>query len=126
MLMRICQRCGRQVRQGESCPCYVREDREQQAFYSSSLWKRIATAARQRAQYLDEYALKYLGRMQEGGTVHHIYTVRERPDLSLSLDNLVVVSNRTHEKIHQAYNRGGDALAAMRQKLLEIRGGPSL
>lgn len=81
----------------------------------------MAKAARQRAHYLDEYELKYCGRMQEGKVVHHIYTPDERPDLALSLSNLVVVSKRTHDKIHQSYNSSELERDEMREKLMRIR-----
>ena len=126
MLIKICQRCGRQIRQDEECDCSKEERRESHAVYNTAQWKKIAKAARQRAHYLDEYELQYRGRMQEGKVVHHIYTPDERPDLALSLSNLVVVSKRTHDKIHQAYNQGGDALKSMRKMLLDIRRGAGI
>ena len=121
MLVKICQRCGRQIKQGEECDCSKEERRESHAVYNTAQWKKISKAARQRAHYLDEYELQYRGRMQEGKVVHHIYTPDERPDLALSLSNLIVVSNRTHEMIHKAYNRGGDELDSMRARLLAVR-----
>jgi hypothetical protein len=123
MLTRICQQCGRQVKLGEKCACSREERRASHAFYYTAQWKKVAKAARQRAHYLDEYELQYSGRMQEGKIVHHIYTPEERPDLALTLSNLIVVSNRTHEMIHKAYNRGGNELDEMRSKLLAIRRG---
>lgn len=123
MLVKICQQCGRQIKQDERCQCSQQDRRSSHAFYYTAQWKKVAKAARQRAHYLDEYELKYCGRMSEGKVVHHIYTPDERPDLALSLSNLIVVSNRTHELIHKAYNRGGDELDEMRSKLLAIRRG---
>ena len=125
MLTRICQRCGKHVKQGEKCSCYSppeRRDKEAHDFYFSYEWKRVATAARNRADYTDEYMLTYCGKAMQGNTVHHIYTIHERPDLKLSLDNLIVVSNRTHDMIHKAYKEGGLTKEIMQKKLLMIRG----
>lgn len=124
MLTRICQRCGKKVVQGQRCDCYVRpgrRDEKDHAFYSSAMWKKVAKAARQRAQYLDEYELAYRGRLTAGTIVHHIYTIQERPDLMLSLDNLIVVSRKTHDMIHEAYAKGGDELDSMRARLMAVR-----
>lgn len=124
MLTRICQRCGRRVEQGKKCSCfkpYQRRDEEAHKFYKTAIWKKISEAARVRANYLDEYELKYGGRMSPGKVVHHIYTPQERPELALSLDNLIVVSNKTHEQIHTAYNHGGDELENMRKRLIAVR-----
>jgi hypothetical protein len=96
---------------------------DNQMFYSSAAWKKISRAARQRAQHLDEYELAYRGRLTKGTLVHHIYTIQERPDLMLSLDNLIVVSRKTHDMIHEAYAKGGDDALVMRKKLLAIRRG---
>ena len=126
MLTRICQRCGKKVVQGQRCDCYVRpgrRDEKDHAFYSSAMWKKIAKAARQRAQYLDEYELAYRGRLTAGTIVHHIFTVKERPDMMLSLDNLIVVSRKTHDMIHDAYAKGDREARLMRDKLLAIRRG---
>lgn len=126
MLTRICQRCGKKVVQGQRCDCYVRpgrRDEKDHAFYSSAMWKKVAKAARQRAQYLDEYELAYRGRLTAGTIVHHIFTVKERPDMMLSLDNLIVVSRKTHDMIHDAYSKGEQEARLMREKLLAIRRG---
>ena len=126
MLVRYCARCGKFVKQGERCSCYTPPERrdkvEHDNMYNSYLWKKTATAARHRANYTDEYLLQYEQRFIEGHTVHHIWTVKERPDLALSLDNLVVVSRRSHDLIHEAYAKGGEVAEEMRRKLLAIRG----
>ena len=59
MLIKICQRCGRQIRQDEECDCSKEERRESHAVYNTAQWKKIAKAARQRAHYLDEYEMQY-------------------------------------------------------------------
>lgn len=125
MLVRVCERCGSFVKQGEKCPNCAppeRRNKSEHEFYYSTEWKRIATAARQRANYTDEYLLRYDGRAYEANLVHHIYPIKERPALQLDLGNLVVVSNRTHEMIHRAYAKGGDEKEKMQEKLLAIRG----
>lgn len=129
MLMKICQQCGRRLHQGERCPCRnvrhklyneTQRDRERNEFYHSAAWRRLTLAVKSRANGLDEYALAQ-GRLEVGTTAHHIYPLAERPDLKLSMDNLIWVSARTHGKIHAEYDKGGDAKKIMQAKLLACR-----
>ena len=114
MLMRICK-CGRRVRQGEICPCQKHRhkvydekvrDKAKKDFYHSVQWRKTAEAVKARANGLDEYQLAVNGVIVVGTTAHHIYTIEERPDLKLSMDNLIFVSSRTHNKIHAEYAKG--------------------
>jgi hypothetical protein len=43
--------------------------------------------------------------------------------MMLSLDNLIVVSRKTHDMIHDAYSKGEQEARLMREKLLAIRRG---
>ena len=134
MLTRICTSCGRLVQQGEACPCqserhkaYDRErrDKDRAKFYHSREWRAVAAAVRARAGYADELA-KAGGRLVPGSVVHHIHPVGERPDLRLSLGNLIYVSARTHKAIHDAYNKSPQAKKEMQARLLAIRAGESV
>ena len=131
MLMKICK-CGRRLPQGETCPCQkkrhklydaARRDKDKKKFYASLRWKKIVAAVKARANGLDEYALAVSGVIAVGTTVHHIYPVDERPDLKTSLDNLIFVSARTHNKIHAEYNRNAESKAAMQKTLWAVRQG---
>lgn len=131
MLMKICK-CGRRLPQGETCPCQkqrhklydaARRDKDKQKFYASRHWHKIVEVVKARANGLDEYALAVAGVIAVGSTVHHIYPVDERPDLKTSLDNLIFVSARTHNKIHAEYNRDAESKAAMQKTLMTIRQG---
>lgn len=129
MLMKICRQCGRRLAQGERCPCHTarhklynetQRDEERNEFYHSQAWRKLTLAVKSRANGLDEYALAQ-GRIELGTTAHHIYTLAERPDLALSLDNLIWVSARTHSQIHSEYDKSADARKIMQAKLLACR-----
>ncbi len=122
MLKKICQHCGKQININESCGCGGHSERRSfEDFYSQSVWKRTARAAKQRAGYSDEYIRVKEGRLVEGKIVHHIIPIDDKPEFKLRLDNLIVVSHQTHEMIHQAYNQGGETKRRMQEELLEIR-----
>lgn len=129
MLIKICRQCGRKLPQGERCPCRTarhklynetQRDKERNEFYHSQAWRRLTLSVKARANGLDEYALAQ-GRLEVGTTAHHIYTLAERPDLKLSMDNLIWVSARTHGQIHAEYDKGDDARKIMQEKLLACR-----
>ena len=58
-----------------------------------------------------------------GSVVHHIHPVGERPDLRLSIGNLIYVSARTHKAIHDAYDKSPEAKKEMQSRLLAALAG---
>lgn len=79
-------------------------DRKAKAFYNSRAWRIV----RQRVLTLDNYIDLYLyateRRIVKASLVHHIIEYREDPSKGLDPNNLISVSEETHEKaIKQAY-----------------------
>ena len=79
-------------------------DRKAKAFYNSKAWQ----MARQRALTLDDHIDVYLymteKRIVKASKVHHIIEYREEPSKGLDINNLISVSEETHEKtIKQMY-----------------------
>lgn len=127
MLTKICATCGRKILQRESCSCRhqsydkIQRNKSRETFYHSKLWRSISDYAKTRANGIDEYLLFYEGKICKGNTTHHIHTVEERPDLKLTVDNLVYVSSATHNMIHNEYDKSAEAKRKMQQILEEIR-----
>lgn len=130
MLNRICDICGRTVKQGKPCLCRVsrhrdydreRRDKNKAAFYHGKAWQRTAEAARRRAQYADEVVFAETGRLVPGAIVHHIEPIGENPVRKLDMENLIFVSAKTHKEIHDAYNKNSRAKREMQEKLAVIR-----
>ena len=127
--MKLCK-CGRFIRQGEICKCHSRyqtynkfqRNKEKQDFYYSLEWQKLREFVKERANGLDEYALKYENQIVKGEIAHHIYPIDEWPAMKYSLDNLIFVSKQTHNKIHAIYSRGGNEKNSLQTKLLAIRG----
>ena len=131
MLMKICAVCGKKLRHDERCPCQnerhkiynaERRDKEKNTFYHSRQWTMAVEKVKARANGLDEYALAQ-GRLEKGNTVHHIYTVEERPDLKLSLENLIYVSAKTHNFFHAEYRRNNESRIELQKELWKINNG---
>nr|DAU90551.1 MAG TPA: HNH endonuclease [Caudoviricetes sp.] len=80
-------------------------DRKAKAFYNSKAWQIV----RQRVLTLDNHIDLYLyateRRIVKASLVHHIIEYREDPSKGLDPNNLISVSEETHEKtIKQAYS----------------------
>ena len=127
MLMKICTKCGKRLPKGKKCPCTKSRhkiynetvrDKNKNNFYHSAQWRSIVELVKARANGLDEYALS-LGMLLKGNTVHHIYTVDERPDLKLSVDNLIYVSAKTHNQLHAEYNESPEKKQVLQKKLID-------
>ena len=132
MLTRICTSCGRRVIQGKMCVCQrarhgeydrTHRDKAKAALYSSADWKRLASFARQRAGYKDEYLAMYQGRLEPGSVIHHIRPLEDDMGAAYDTENLVCVSQRTHRMIHDAYSESVERKREMQKLLLAIRGG---
>ena len=128
MLMKICNKCGKILPHNERCACQTerhklynagRRDKDKNNFYHSRQWAAVVTAVKARSLGLDEYALAQ-GYLEKGNTVHHIYTIDERPDLKLSLDNLIYVSSKNHNRIHAEYAQDDDAKKKLQSELQKI------
>ena len=63
MLVKICDRCGRRLKQGETCACRnktydkFQRDKNKSAFYHSPLWSKVSKLAKERADGLDSFNL---------------------------------------------------------------------
>ncbi len=101
----------------EKCSCKATKDREaarqkfydqkkrnkeSKTFYNSIRWRAVRDEVMTAAYGLDEVEFA-AGRGVKGELIHHIYPLRERPDLALDPSNLICVSTETHARIHQKY-----------------------
>jgi|SRR5699024_2713035 len=79
-------------------------DREYVSFYSSSDWRKTRYQAMLKTGFqcvrCDDDSIVTTAVM-----VHHIQTVKDRPDLKLDMDNLMPLCNECHNKIHSEMDR---------------------
>ena len=126
MLTRLCPVCGRITRAGAPCACqagrhreYDRQhrDADRATFYKSKAWAKTQRAVKARAGGCDEFLRATEGRLIPADTVHHIAPLADDPGASLSMENLILVSRRTHKYIHDRYAMGKNEKAAMQGRL---------
>lgn len=132
MLKRICTICGRTVEAGKPCGCMAasrkeydtaHRNKESAAFYHSKQWKAVQQLVAARAHYADELISFEEGRIVPGRIAHHIQPIADRPELSLSLSNIIYVSDATHKRIHDAYSKGAKERREMQERLARVRSG---
>ncbi len=81
-------------------------DKKAKAFYNSTEWQTARAAALARDTGIDVYLYMTEGAAVPATTVHHIVELREDYSKRSALDNLISVSEATHEGvIRQAYGR---------------------
>lgn len=62
-------------------------------------WKKLRVAILKRDNYLDQIALRY-GRRVEATIVHHIFPREHFPQYSYCEWNLISLSNKSHNELH--------------------------
>ena len=62
-------------------------------------WKRLRESVLKRDRYLDQVALRY-GKRIEANTVHHIFPREFFPEYTYASWNLISVSHKTHNTLH--------------------------
>lgn len=72
---------------------------ERERFYESKRWKDKSRIILKRDGYLCQLSKRY-GRTVEAEVVHHIYPVEFYPEYAYASWNLISVSRREHNKLH--------------------------
>lgn len=67
--------------------------------YKSKRWERLRRAILARDGYMDKELSRY-GKMVEANTVHHIFPAEEYPQYQWCDWNLMSVSSKTHNELH--------------------------
>ena len=105
MIGYICPRCRKKVPSGRQCPCRMKQyekDSKVYAFYHSKEWAKLVQAIRARDGGIDRYAWHVHQIYAPGRIVHHIIPVEENWELRFDPNNLILVSDTSHGKIHAA------------------------
>lgn len=129
MLNRVCTICGKSHPVGQKCPLasirhkeydLYKRDSTSKAFYHSKQWKAIHDYVLHRANYIDQYAFAVEHVIKRGNLVHHIYPLKERPELGASFGNLICVSPESHNRIHNIYDKSETEKKKLQAKLQKI------
>lgn len=70
-----------------------------QAFYKSKAWKRKRAKILRRDEYMCQESKRY-GKTEPATTVHHCYQLEYYPELALEDWNLISLSDKQHNAMH--------------------------
>lgn len=84
-------------------------------FYKTKRRKKLREAILMRDKYMCQDSLRY-GQSVEANTVHHIFPVEEYPELFYNPYNLISLSTKAHNKMH---NRITNEISPYGKKLQE-------
>lgn len=73
--------------------------KQTKTFYKTRKWRSKATRIKRRDGYECQESKRY-GMPEEAEVVHHIYPREEYPELAYSSWNLISLSNKNHNKMH--------------------------
>lgn len=68
-------------------------------FYDDPKWIRLRNSALRRDNYMDMEAKRF-GKVKNAEVVHHIFPKDEFPEYAFSIWNLVSLSRKTHNEMH--------------------------
>ena len=126
MLKTVCTKCNKKLNQGERCVCnsnrhreYDRFNRDEKAkqFYHSKEWRRLTALCKSKCNGLDLYELYENNKIVKGELSHHIIPVEDDAGKKFDIDNLIYVSQKTHNFIHSVYARSKKEKKALQTKL---------
>ena len=83
-------------------------------FYKSARWKRMRERILRRDKYMCQISKRY-GKSVQADTVHHIFPRDEFPQHEFELWNLISLSQKEHNKLH---DRSTDDLTEAGKELL--------
>lgn len=84
--------------------------------YKNCKWRRIRKQILRRDKYLCQESLRF-GKSVPGNTVHHIYPVEFYPELKYEMWNLITLSPKVHNMMHDrdSHNLTDNGLALQRR-----------
>ena len=126
MLKKLCK-CGTSIdanlKQCDECKAkynlnYDKYYRSNASIYKSNRWKKLTKMCKAKYHGIDVYALMKYNKLIAGRLSHHIVEVDEDAGMIYDLDNLIYVSDRSHQEIHQRYNNNKEE---MQEELREFK-----
>lgn len=84
---------------------YQLKNKPHDSFYDTNKWHRIRTQIMKRDNYQDQLELR-AGRIVEAQMVHHIFPKETYPEYKYKAWNLISISYKTHELLHNRFTGG--------------------
>lgn len=130
-LYKRCSCCGKRIEVGSKCECVrkrykkyreSRTDKKENSFYMSEEWRTKREKICDLVKGVDLYSYYELGRIELGRTLHHIVELKEDWSKRLDDDNLILLTDSNHRKIHNIMLKSEDDKCKIQNRLREIVG----
>lgn len=129
MIWKRCSRCKKRIPAGAVCECmqnikrerdkiYDKEKRNKKltAFYASESWIKVRDECRAYYCGLDMYELYHNNRIVYGRIAHHIVPIRDDWNKRYDADNLIYLSDVTHQYVHKQMDIGNTGIVEILKK----------
>lgn len=77
----------------------MRKKGKYDSLYKTKAWQNLRKYVLMRDSYLCQVGMRY-GKREDAEVVHHIFPVEEYPELFYNPDNLISLSKKAHNKMH--------------------------
>ena len=129
MIFHICNNCKARIPAGMKCAkCSAKRYRQisnkrEQVIYDTGRWQKLRDRARKYFFNLDLISYLNDNDIVYGEVVHHIVPVEMDPSLQYDFENLILISESRHRKIHKRMETEPDKviaeLKAERQRIVK-------
>lgn len=91
--------------------------RKRMQFYKTKEWTSLRLRVLSNCNGIDVYQLIMNDEVVHGKLIHHIETIKDNDKRKLDINNLICVSDKTHDYIHRIYDKSEKDKAEMQQLL---------
>jgi len=98
-----------------------RRNKKSAEFYHSGEWTVTREVILNKFNQIDIYAYYVKNEIVQANTVHHIVELNDDWNKRLNIDNLIPVTDTSHNEIHEAYKKSKESKVKMQRLLIELR-----
>lgn len=103
--MKLCEQLRADNNRRYDTKIRYKRDKQYASFYHSKEWVRLRDYIIKHYKGLDLFAYFIENKIVSASTGHHIVELKEDWNLRLVIDNIIPVSDVSHNKIHAMYNK---------------------
>lgn len=95
-----------------------KRDKKSKAYYSSHEWEKVRALAMTKYNHLDVYEYYINKRVVQANTIHHIIPIKEDWEKRNNLNNLIALSETSHNLIHRLYKSNQNKATELLKELV--------
>lgn len=98
-----------------------RRNKKAAEFYHSVEWTITREVILNKFNHIDIYAYYVKSEIVQANTVHHIVELNDDWNQRLKIDNLIPVTDTSHNEIHEAYKKSKESKVKMQRLLMDLK-----